>query len=561
MSYKEGKLSFLKKKNNENIEEVEEIEDIEDVEDVEDEEYTEDGFSFDEDEDIEDQTENMEEDMEIDLEDEPKKPSKITEFMKSPKFLPSMLMGVGAAGIIAALTLSSVPGLYASTDVIDSPVENKMAVNKDISTDVIGYDGSYNDIYGSNEGRPEIIGYDKGGREIPSGTKIVSTSSDALPVYAWNADADYEQILGYDLEDGTIYGSLSSRVDIAGYDENGCEVPLGVQIIGYTDDNMAIYGYVVDMDMSNVVGYDSNNNPIYGSKSGRTDIVGYDMYGNEVKNGTKIISNTDDGLPIYDYSAEDAKNNVVSSKGLKSLDGLTVASDSDKSDIDLASITDDELKEFIRSLYGDNLTDEQIKNIVDELRKSSNANGGMLSSESIEEIIRKIAGNSLTDEQIKNLVNKISKGDTKTTTTTTPSDSTKTTTTNKSGNNTSGTGTATTVAGKDGKDGKDGADGRDGIDAVGTTGSQGTQGIAGLDGRAGVNGVNGSSEYTYIRYSATADGSQMTAVPTSATKYMGVCVTTATSAPTDASSYTWSQYKDLSITYETTDGVTTLIIN
>ena len=149
MSYKEDKLSFLKKKNNENIEEVEEIEDIEDVEDVEDEEYTEDGFSFDEDEDIEDQTEDMEEDME----DEPKKPSKITEFIKSPKFLPSMLMGVGAAGIIAALTLSSVPGLYTSTDVIDGPVENRMAVNKDISTDVIGYDGSYNDIYGSNDGR------------------------------------------------------------------------------------------------------------------------------------------------------------------------------------------------------------------------------------------------------------------------------------------------------------------------------------------------------------------------------------------------------------------------
>ena len=58
----------------------------------------------------------------------------------------------------------------------------------------------------------------------------------------------------------------------------------------------------------------------------------------------------------------------------------------------------------------------------------------------------------------------------------------------------------------------------------------------------GTNGSNGSSSYTHIRYSANSDGSSFVSSPTTTTKYIGVYTGTSSSAPTSASSYTWSKY-------------------
>lgn len=68
-------------------------------------------------------------------------------------------------------------------------------------------------------------------------------------------------------------------------------------------------------------------------------------------------------------------------------------------------------------------------------------------------------------------------------------------------------------------------------------GAYGEQGIPGEPGEDGV------STYFYIRYSENSNGNNMTATPNENSKYMGVCSTTATTAPTTASEYTWSLIK------------------
>ena len=64
----------------------------------------------------------------------------------------------------------------------------------------------------------------------------------------------------------------------------------------------------------------------------------------------------------------------------------------------------------------------------------------------------------------------------------------------------------------------------------------------GQNGANGTNGTNGASSYTYIRYSANANGNPMTTVPGTGSKYIGICVTTLSTAPTSYNSYTWSKY-------------------
>ena len=54
-------------------------------------------------------------------------------------------------------------------------------------------------------------------------------------------------------------------------------------------------------------------------------------------------------------------------------------------------------------------------------------------------------------------------------------------------------------------------------------------------------GASGQSQYTYIRYSANADGSNMTDTPSASTKYIGVYSGTASSCPA-YTSFTWSKY-------------------
>lgn len=69
--------------------------------------------------------------------------------------------------------------------------------------------------------------------------------------------------------------------------------------------------------------------------------------------------------------------------------------------------------------------------------------------------------------------------------------------------------------------------------------------IKGSDGYTPVKGkdyFDGVSSYTWLRYSAKSNGSNMVSVPTKDTKYIGVAVTTTISAPTDSGDYTWSKY-------------------
>ncbi|WP_347979500.1 hypothetical protein [Lactococcus formosensis] len=58
----------------------------------------------------------------------------------------------------------------------------------------------------------------------------------------------------------------------------------------------------------------------------------------------------------------------------------------------------------------------------------------------------------------------------------------------------------------------------------------------------GLTGDPGVDSHSYFMYSANADGSKMVSQPDADTKYIGICSTSATTAPTNPSSYTWSKY-------------------
>ncbi len=77
----------------------------------------------------------------------------------------------------------------------------------------------------------------------------------------------------------------------------------------------------------------------------------------------------------------------------------------------------------------------------------------------------------------------------------------------------------------------------------GTDGQKGKDGVDGKDGAPGTPGANGTSAYFYVKYSTNLNGNPMTDTPTDVTEYMGVASTTATSAPTSNTAYTWSKIK------------------
>ena len=64
----------------------------------------------------------------------------------------------------------------------------------------------------------------------------------------------------------------------------------------------------------------------------------------------------------------------------------------------------------------------------------------------------------------------------------------------------------------------------------------------GTNGNDGVNGTDGTSSYTHIRYSNNSNGSGMTTDPSNKT-YIGIYTGTSQTAPTTASSYSWSKFK------------------
>ena len=55
-------------------------------------------------------------------------------------------------------------------------------------------------------------------------------------------------------------------------------------------------------------------------------------------------------------------------------------------------------------------------------------------------------------------------------------------------------------------------------------------------------GDPGASSYTFVRYSANSDGTDFVTTPTASTNYVGIAITTTNSAPTSKTSYTWSKY-------------------
>ena len=59
----------------------------------------------------------------------------------------------------------------------------------------------------------------------------------------------------------------------------------------------------------------------------------------------------------------------------------------------------------------------------------------------------------------------------------------------------------------------------------------------------GEKGEPGASSYMYVRYSANADGSNMTEEPQDNTAYIGVTTTTSSTAPTEVSAYSWTKIK------------------
>ena len=78
--------------------------------------------------------------------------------------------------------------------------------------------------------------------------------------------------------------------------------------------------------------------------------------------------------------------------------------------------------------------------------------------------------------------------------------------------------------------------------SVAYKGERGDKGDKGEQGLRGPAGANGQSQYVHMRYSANSNGSGFVPTPNNNTKYIGIAVTPSSTAPTDASSYTWSKF-------------------
>lgn len=113
--------------------------------------------------------------------------------------------------------------------------------------------------------------------------------------------------------------------------------------------------------------------------------------------------------------------------------------------------------------------------------------------------------------------------------------------------------TQTTTNGKDGKDGIDGKNGKNGTD--------GKDGINGKDGKDGKDGSDGKT--TYIGYADDPSGTNFSLTPTETSKYVGTCITSESTQPTDYAAYSnWQEYRAYVITATTDDsGVTTVHID
>ena len=97
---------------------------------------------------------------------------------------------------------------------------------------------------------------------------------------------------------------------------------------------------------------------------------------------------------------------------------------------------------------------------------------------------------------------------------------------------------ATPVTGDTGPMGQQGIQGATG--PQGPAGPQGPQGVAGAKGDKGDDGI---TRYAYFAYGTSASGANFSTTPTAASTYIGVCVSTSATQPTDPKQYTWSLTK------------------
>ncbi|AOZ97821.1 collagen-like domain-containing protein [Butyrivibrio hungatei] len=380
-------------------------------------------------------------------------------------------------------------------------------------------------------------------------------------------DIDWDNVIGYDLDGNPVYGTNGMVSAVGGYDMLGAPILADdMKVIGNAEDGLPIYDYSAieqarlrglnditntNIDWNTVVGYDKDGNPIFGTFGADPNILGYDAAGNPIYKGSVTVTGrTDSGMPIYDYSTRETVKAAGKSAQDRIRNGKNGADGKDGVD---ASATDGNAG--INGSNGANGT--------------SGTNG---TNRTVTQIINNTSGKDGTNGTSKNGTNG---------------------TNGINANGTNGTnGTNADVSrvqaevdalkeqvnngslnGKDGRDGKDGEKGERGSEgqrgatgAQGSAGQTGSQGATGATGAQGAAGKDGVTYYTYIRYASedpsVYSNAKMSADPSSDTKYMGIATSASTSAPAKASDYTWSQYKDLSVTATTdADGVTTLVIH
>ena len=403
-------------------------------------------------------------------------------------------------------------------------------------------------------------------------------------------DIDWDTIIGYDADGNPIYGTFGLDHSVWGYDCNGAPLYKDDQVVtGYAEDGLPIYGNYSsvekarlrglknmlnsDINWNSIVGYDADGNPIFGTFGKDSRILGYDMNGNPIYKGmVNIKGRTNSGMPIYDYSTisnnkangKSAQSRIKSGKdGVNSANGNTSGTN---------GVNGSNGNTFgTNGVNGSNGNTSGTNGVNGSNGNTSGTNGANGSNGNTSRTNGKNGknGNSSSGKNGTNGKN----GN---------SSSGKNGINGKNGSNSSGiqgakgekgvkgdkgeTGTkgATGAKGETGATGATGAAGQQGIQ--GERGQQGIQGEKGIKGEKGDVGRTGNNAYVHIKYSdtnptgKTASQSKMKDSPDQSTKWMGMYSDEHQTASDDPADYTWTQYKDLSITSVEENGVTTLII-
>lgn len=264
-------------------------------------------------------------------------------------------------------------------------------------------------------------------------------------------------------------------------------------------------GIIVDINWDEVIGYDRDGNPIYGTNGLVASVGGYDMCGAPIlREDMRVIDKAEDGLPIYDYSAIDQARMRGKTNGLNpDIDWDTVvAYDADGNPIFGTFGADD-------NIFGYDLNGNPI--YKDDIEITGYSESGMpYISYSTREVIREKGRQQISD--IVNGRNGSNGADAEGANGANGNDAT-----GKEGqsgaNGQNGSRGQNGIGGQNGKDGESviglsggngnngqsGRNGKDGKDGPkgdrgpqGNSGQNGKNGVSGLDGKNGANGRNGA---------------------------------------------------------------------